>query len=118
MSSGDRQRARQWRDFGRFIAIAFDAITSALFGYEFVRIVPTAAEIFGGLSVSGIVGGLVCLGLTAGMARIWNVTQLKAAESEAQHNIAQGAYFGSVAVSLLMTVIFILQLQSLAYAAE
>ena len=107
LNSSDRKQAKRVKDFGKMIALTFDAVTSTMFGYEFVRLIPTKATVLGGVSMSGIVGGLACLGLTAGMARIWNTTQLKAAESEQQHNIASAAYYGSVVVSLTMTVIYL-----------
>lgn len=105
LRAGDDGRAAQLRDFGKSIAVWFNALTSFGFGYYFVRPIPTTATIFGA-SVAGIVGGLACVALCDGMARIWNSTRLRASDSAAQHDIATTAYWFSVAVSIAMTAIY------------
>lgn len=105
LRSGSTTRARTMRNFGKSLAIAFNAATSFGFGYYFIRPVLSDATIFGA-SVAGLVGGVAAIVLTDGMSRIWNITRLQASESEGQHEVATSGYWFSVIVSVLMTLVY------------
>lgn len=105
LHNGDRRSARGLAAFGKGFAVVFNAWTTFLFGYLFVRLLPTEATLLG-MSLGGLFGGCVSVLLTDGMARIWNKTQLMASESDTQHKIAKGAYYASTTVSLVMTGVY------------
>lgn len=106
LGSGDASAAAALVTAGKWFTILFNTATTFLFGYYFVRLLGVSAKI-GNVSADGIAGGIACAGLLDGMARIWDAARRSAAETSGQHQIAKMAYLFSVAVSVLMTLIYL-----------
>lgn len=100
-----KDRAIAWRELGMKSAYVYNALSSFLFGYIFVLLLPSDYNVLN-ISLNGVLGGIVVTGLTDIMARVWDNTQLRASDSHEQIRIAKWGYTISFFASVVMTVVY------------